>query len=81
MNEPQVWTIIGIFGGTIVGLVTLIATLFTSTMKAGFERLDTKFTARFEIVDMRLDRLETKVDNLDKGIDGITKKIYGIDRD
>ncbi|PZQ91981.1 MAG: hypothetical protein DI534_03315 [Leifsonia xyli] len=67
MNEPQIWTLIGVFAGVMLGGFTLSTGLLTRVIRSGFEAVDAKFAAvdaRFEAVNARLDHLDRDVSAL-----------------
>lgn len=77
MTEPQVWTLIGVFGAALFGMLTLMSTMFVrvirtevgglrSEMRAEFVGLRAEMNARFESVDRRFDYLERHVQALTK---------------
>lgn len=80
MNDPQVWTLIGVFTAIMIGGMTLMTTLLNRTMAAGFKAVD----AKFEAVDARFDaldaRLSGKIALLDKDIETLTRRVFGDDR-
>ena len=47
LTEPQVWTIIGVFSATMIGLITLVSTLFLRVIKAEIGGLRGEMIARF----------------------------------
>lgn len=57
VNEPQVWTLIGVFAAIMLGLITIITRNFTQTLSANFEVMSTKFDA----VNERIDGLGTEM--------------------
>jgi hypothetical protein len=79
MNMPQVWTIIGIMGGSLIGLVTAMFWLVTvqgSRMSEGFAGLRNEFSAglaglrnemvaRFDHVETRLEKVETRLEKVE----------------
>jgi hypothetical protein len=43
MNEPQVWTLIGVFAAGLFGMLTLMSTMFVQVVRAEIRRLDQRF--------------------------------------
>ena len=87
MNDPQVWTLIGVFAAATFGGITLLTTQLNRTIAAGFKAVD----ARFETVDARFDAVETtmnakfdavhvKLEHLDRDVSALSKHVFGIDR-
>lgn len=95
MNEPQVWTLIGVFAASMVGMITVMTQLMMRTLSAKFdtvnERIDglrTEMVLRFDSVEGRMDRLENRMDRLENRMDRletrverIEKRVDDIDRD
>lgn len=69
MNDPQIWTLIGVFTTIMLGGMTLMTTLITRTMNYGFQAVN----ARFETVD-------TKLEHLDRDVQALTRRVFGQDR-
>lgn len=92
MNEPQVWTLIGVFAATMIGLVTVITQSFTRTLSAKFDAvnarfdaMDSKFDSKFEIVSERIDGLKAEMvlrfDHVDRRLDRLENRVDGLDAD
>lgn len=67
MNEPQVWTLIGVFAGAMFGMITIVSTLFVHVVRSEIRGLGTELTAR--------------IDSLDRDVRALMKHAFGIDRD
>lgn len=68
MNDPQIWTLIGVFTavmGTVLGVVT---TSFTRTLRA-------ELGAVREVMEVRFTSVERRLDNLDTDVTAITKRL------
>lgn len=85
MNEPQVWTLIGVFAAGLFGMLTLMSTMFVrvvrteigsvrSEMNSEIGSLRSEMQAGFGAVNQRIDRLDTD-------INALMKRSFGIDRD
>jgi hypothetical protein len=70
MNEPQVWTLIGVFAASMVGVLTLVSTLFVNVVRSEVGGLRSEFR-----------RFEDKLDNLDRDVQALMRHTFGIDRD
>lgn len=57
MNEPQVWTLIGVFSTVLFAVFATTSGYIVRAMNAGFDRVDSK------IVDLH-DEMNTKIDSL-----------------
>ncbi len=87
MNDPQVWTLIGVFTAAILGGMTLMTTQLSrivraevdridGTLSARIDRIDGTLSARIDGIDARLGRIETKVDDLDKEITNLAVRFW-----
>lgn len=88
MNEPQVWTLIGVFAAIMLGGMTLMTTLLTRNMNTAFAGfmsvMDAKFEAiesRFEAIDARFEAIGARFDEIDTKITGIQQQVAHPDRD
>ena len=84
MNDPQIWTLIGVFAAIMLGGMTLMTTLIlrnTTTAVAGLrEEMIARFLAvdaRFTAVDARLDTMNTRIDHLDRDITLLMRRAWG----
>ncbi len=91
MNEPQVWTLIGMFGAMMVGLITIITQTFMRTMSAKFEtvneRIDgfkTEMVLRFERVDERMDEgfklVDRRFEQVDRQFEQVDRRLDKVDQ-
>ena len=65
MNEPQVWTLIGVFATALFGVIGLMSSLLVRFINAKFDRVD----AQFELVHV-------KFDHLDRDIQTIARRVF-----
>ena len=85
MNEPQVWTLIGVFAAGMFGMVTIVSTMFTRVLRSEIGGLRTEVTG--EIAELRTDLkgeiagLRTEIRSLDRDVNALMKHTFGIDRD
>jgi len=91
MNDPQIWTLIGVFAAIMLGGMTAMTTLIlraTSSaigglraeMNARFDTVEARFEAvdaRFEAVNVRFDALEKQVAHLDRDVAAVTRRMWG----
>ena len=47
MNEPQIWTLIGVFAAGMFGTITLMSTMFVRMMQNGFDGVRNEFKSEF----------------------------------
>ncbi len=87
MNDPQVWTLLGIFAAVMLGGMTLMTTQLSrvirvevdridATLSARIDGLDTALSTRIDGLDARLGRIESKVDDLDKELTNLVMRFW-----
>lgn len=85
MNDPQVWTLIGVFAAVMLGGMTLMTTQLSrviraevdrveGTLSAKIDRVEGTLSARMDGLDARLGRIETKVDDLDRELTNLATR-------
>ncbi len=85
MNEPQVWTLIGVFAAGMFGMITIVTTMFTRVVRTEIGGLRSEFKG--ELSELRVDlkgdiaELRTEVRNIDRDVSALMKHTFGIDRD
>lgn len=67
MNDPQIWTLIGVFAAVMLGGMTLMTTLINRAMAAGFAAVDAKFEAVY-----------VKLDHLDRDVSALMRREFGM---
>lgn len=87
MTEPQVWTLIGVFAATMVGVVTVMTQLMMRTITSigsglatRIEALQTHMDIRFTALESRMDRIENRIDRLETRVDGIDRDVQALAR-
>lgn len=88
MNDPQIWTLIGVFAAIMLGGMTLMTTLIlrnTTTAVAGLrEEMIARFLAvdaRFAAVDARFTAVDARFTAVDARLDTMNTRIDHLDRD
>jgi uncharacterized membrane protein YciS (DUF1049 family) len=83
MNEPQVWTLIGVFAAAIFAMLGLVSGLFPQVVRAEIgrvgvqiEALDRKVDVRSDALERRVERLERKVDDIDRDVQAISRRVF-----
>ncbi|MFC4137918.1 MULTISPECIES: hypothetical protein [unclassified Microbacterium] len=74
MNEPQVWTLIGVFAAALFGMITLMSTMFIRIIRTEIGALRTEISSEFRGMHQRIDRL-------DSDVNALMKHSFGIQRD
>lgn len=88
MNEPQVWTLIGVFAATMLGGMTLMATSINRATASAIAGLRGEMNARFDGVDFRFDNIrgemnarfdtvDTKIEHLDRDVTTLMRRAWG----
>lgn len=92
MNEPQVWTLIGVFAAGLFGMLTLMSTMFVRVVRTEIGGLRNEVRAEIgglrnevsaEIGGLRgeVRSIHDRLDRLDRDINALMKHTFGIDRD
>ena len=87
MNDPQVWTLIGVFTTIMLGAMSLMTVQINRTIAASIGGLRGEMIGRFDGVhgridslentmNARLDAMDTKVDHLDRDITALSRRIW-----
>ncbi len=90
MNEPQVWTLIGVFAASMVGVITLVLRMMNTQFAAvtrQFDSMNRQFDSmrqelRSEIASLRNEnsaRFETlgaQISHLDRDVQAISKRVF-----
>lgn len=83
MTEPQVWTLIGVFSTVLFAVFATMSGYIVRLMNAGFDRVDAKIdglraemNARFELVDVKFERINDRFDHLDRDVQAISKRVF-----
>jgi len=73
MNDPQIWTLIGVFSAAVLGGLSLVVTLITRTTGGQIAALGGQLTGEIRALDSRLtsqiesldSRLTSQIESLD----------------
>lgn len=87
LNDPQVWTLIGVFAAVMLGGMTLMTTQLSRIIRAEVDRVEGSLSARIDRVegilsaridgiDGRLGRIESKVDDLDTELTNLATRFW-----
>lgn len=87
MDDPHVWTLIGVFAAVMLGGMTLMTSQLSrviraevdridGTLSARIDRIDGTLSARIDGLDARLGRIETKVDDLDRELTNLATRFW-----
>nr|MBS1899879.1 hypothetical protein [Actinomycetota bacterium] len=96
MNEPQVWTLIGVFATGMFGMIAVVPSMFTRVLRTEIGGLRAEMTGeigglraefRGELAELRTDlkgelaSLRTEVRTVDRDVSALMKHTFGVDRD
>ena len=88
MDGAQVWTMIGAFTALMMGMLTVVSTLFVRVLRSEIGGLRSEMTARFDVVNTRFDAVGARIDGVNARIDGLdrdvralVKRTFGLDRE
>lgn len=90
LTEPQVWTLIAVFGASMFAMMGVTTGLFTRVLRAeisgvhgeiGSVRgeiggLRAEMNARFERVDAQFALVESRLEHLDRDVHALTKRVF-----
>lgn len=88
MNEPQIWTVIGVFAATVIGLVTLITQVFMRQMTVQFTALRNELGGKIdrtsETLDGKISSLRSEMvlrfEQVDRGFEQVDRRFEQVDR-
>ncbi len=61
MNDPQIWTLIGVFSAVMLGGMTLMTTLINRATTSAISGLRGEMNARFDTVNAKIEHLDRDV--------------------
>ncbi|MBD3942128.1 hypothetical protein IF188_10505 [Microbacterium sp. NEAU-LLC] len=70
MNDPQVWTLIGVFTTIMLGGMTLMTTMINRATTSAIDGLRGEMNARFDTVN-------TKIEHLDRDVNLLMRRAWG----
>ncbi|MEW2459109.1 hypothetical protein [Microbacterium sp. K41] len=87
VNDPQIWTLLGVFAAVMLGGMTLMTTQLSrvirsevgrveGTLSARIDRVEGTLSARIDGIDARLGRIESKVEDLDKELTNLAVRFW-----
>jgi len=74
MNEPLVWTLIGVFAAGMFGMITVVSTMFVRVVRGEIGGLRAEIKG--DIAELR-----SEIRSLDRDVNALMKHTFGIDRD
>lgn len=77
LNDPQIWTIIGVFAAALFGMLTFMGYSFMRALTGHVAQITSKIEIVETKLEARFERLEARVDNLDRDVQAIAKRVFG----
>ncbi|HRP99621.1 MAG TPA: hypothetical protein PK781_04080 [Terrimesophilobacter sp.] len=88
MNDPQIWTLLGVFAAIMLGGMTFMTTMLMRTMTtaiggvhARIDGLAGEMKAGFAAVDAKFETVYVKLEHLDRDVSALSRKVFGIPSD
>lgn len=85
MNDAQIWTMIGCFTALMLGMLTVVSTLFIRVVRTEISGLRGEMNAQIgglrHEMNARFDTVNTRIDGLDRDMQAVVKRTFGLDRD
>ena len=87
MTEAQVWTMIGVFTTLMLGMLTVVSTLFVRVLRSELGgvrseigRVETKVDSLHSEMSARFEAVGARIDGLDRDVQALVKHTFGLDR-
>lgn len=81
MNEPQVWTLIGVFAAGLFGMLTLMSTMFVRVLRTEIGSVRAEIGSLRTEMHEGLQGVHRRIDRLDSDVNALMKHTFGIQRD
>jgi hypothetical protein len=81
VNEPQVWTLIGVFAAGMFGMITIVSTMFTRVVRTEIAGLRTELAGLRTELKGDIDGLRGEIRTIDRDVNALMKHTFGIDRE
>ena len=77
MNDPQIWTLIGVFAAVMLGGMTLMTSLLMRATTSAIDGVRGEMTGLRGEMNARFDAVETKIEHLDRDVAALSRKVFG----
>lgn len=74
LNEPQIWTIIGVMSAALIGMLTLSHTALVRVIRAEIGGVNARIDGVEKSLSARLDSMNMRIDNLDRDVQFLMNK-------
>ncbi|GAB3600028.1 hypothetical protein [Microbacterium tumbae] len=92
MDDAQIWAMIGAFTALMLGMLTIVSTLFVRVLRAEIGGLRGELNGRIDRLhgemnglrgemNARFDAVNTRMEGLDRDVQALVKRTFGLDRD
>ena len=85
MNEPQVWTALGILAAALTGMITVVTQMMMRAINARFDSVNDRFDALSTNMNVKFDSLRTEMELRFQGVDQrfntVERRLDGLDGD
>ena len=88
VNDPQIWTLLGVFAAIMLGGMTLMTTLLMRTMTAAIDGVNGRIDGVHARIDglsaemnAQFDTVNVKLEHLDRDVTALSKKVFGVSDD
>jgi hypothetical protein len=81
MNEPQVWTLIGVFAAGLFGMITLMSTMFVRIVRTEIGSVRGELGSLRSEMQSEFRGMHQRIDRLDSDVNALMKHTFGIQRD
>lgn len=76
MNDPQVWTLIGVFAAVMLGGMTLMTTMMSRVVRAEIGGLRGEMNGLRGEMNARFDTVDHKIETLDKEVATLATRFW-----
>ncbi|MFD4421213.1 hypothetical protein ACFWN7_06890 [Agromyces sp. NPDC058484] len=87
VTEAQVWTMIGVFTTLMVGMLTVVSTLFVRVLRSELGgvrseigRVEVKVDSLHAEMNARFESVDSRITGLDRDVQALVKHTFGLDR-
>lgn len=74
LNEPQVWTVIGVFATALFGMLGFVTTSISRTVRAEIGSVRNELGSLRGEMNARFDLLSSRIDHLDRDVQFLMKR-------
>ena len=77
MNEPQVWTVIGVFATALFAMLGITVTLFSRMLKSEIGSVRAEIGSLRNEMNSRFDAVNAKIDHIDRDVQSLMRREFG----